>query len=322
MTIINSHRRGIRTIVAAVFSSVCALFILAEFWGLPAIRLGGLIWIPVSPNTFWLPTSITLAMRDPLPEAKAGALFWTETAPGFEVAELPVLADGVEADRIMLAKIDPALFKFSVRNDPKGSRRLDDWMSETGAALIVNGSYFGRDGRPSTPVVSDGRPIGPQDYESRHGAFVAADGTAQVKDLAGGDWRAAFHQAETGMVSYPLLIAPDGSTSRTPKSKWLANRSFIAEDQTGRIIVGTTAGAFFSLDRLAEFLKGSPLNLVAALNLDGGPVACQGVRIRNFQRKSYGQWELQAQDGEAKVLPPQLFTAPRMPIVLAVFPRN
>jgi hypothetical protein len=263
-------------------------------------------------------------MRDPLPEAKAGALLWAEIAPGFDVAELPVLADGVEADRIMLAKIDPALFRFSIRNDPKkGARSLDGWMSKTGAALIVNGSYFGRDGEPSTPVVSDGRPIGPQDYESRHGAFVAADGTAHVKDLVGGDWRAAFQQAEAGMVSYPLLIAPDGSTNRTPKgSKWLANRSFIAEDQSGRIIVGTTAGAFFSLDRLAEFLKGSPLNLVAALNLDGGPVACQGVRIGNFQRKSYGRWELQAQDNEAKVLPPQLFTAAQMPIVLAVFPRN
>jgi exopolysaccharide biosynthesis protein len=262
-------------------------------------------------------------MRDPLPEARAGALHWTEIAPGFEVAELPVLADGVEADRIMLAKIDPALFRFSIRNDPKGAKRLDDWMSETGAALIVNGSYFGRDGKPSTPVVSDGRSIGPQDYESRHGAFVAADGTARVKDLAGGDWRGAFHQAEAGMVSYPLLIAPDGSTNRTPKgSKWLANRSFIAEDQSGRIIVGTTAGAFFSLDRFAEFLKGSPLNLVAALNLDGGPVACQGVRIRNFERKSYGRWELQVQDSEAKILPPQLFTTAPMPIVLAVFSRN
>jgi hypothetical protein len=178
MTVRRSRRRWL----LAVLATVCATLAFVAYWGRFTTRFGGPVWIPVSSDTFWLPTSITLAMRDPLPEVKAETPVWTEITPGFEIAELPVLADGVQVDRVMLARIDPALFRFSIRNDPTGAKRLDDWMTETSAVLIVNGSYYARDGKPSTPVVSDGRPIGPPDYEARHGAFIAADGTARVEE--------------------------------------------------------------------------------------------------------------------------------------------
>lgn len=44
----------------------------------------------------------------------------------------------------MLAGIDPALYRFQVHNAPAGNRELDDWMKETGAVLVINGSYFTR----------------------------------------------------------------------------------------------------------------------------------------------------------------------------------
>ncbi|TPI37425.1 hypothetical protein FJ414_13815 [Mesorhizobium sp. B3-1-6] len=56
------------------------------------------------------------------------------------------------------------------------------------------------------------------------------------------------------------------------KSNWLANRTFIAEDGQGRIIVGSTKEAFFSLDRPATSLLKAGLDINTALNLDGGPI--------------------------------------------------
>jgi hypothetical protein len=100
----------------------------------------------------------------------------------------------------------------------------------------------------------------------------------------------------------------------------LANRSFIGQDKEGQIILGTTADAFFSLDRLAEFLREAPLGLKLALNLDGGPVACQGIALDGFNRKIYGKWELQVEHDHAKLQRCSYGTA-SMPIVLAVFPK-
>ena len=103
------------------------------------------------------------------------------------------------------------------------------------------------------------------------------------------------------MVSYPLPLG-DGM-SRVPKtSRWLANRSFVGEDESGRITIGTTADAFFSLDRLARFLLDAPLGLTVALNLDGGAVACQGISLNGYERKTHGRWEAQVEGESVSLL--------------------
>jgi hypothetical protein len=78
--------------------------------------------------------------------------------------------------------------------------------------------------------------------------------------------------------------------------------------------------AYFSLDRLAAFLRQAPLGLTLALNLDGGPVACQGVALNGFERRLYGRWEVKVENEKAQLLTWPYGTV-AMPIVLAVFPR-
>jgi len=121
------------------------------------------------------------------------------------------------------------------------------------------------------------------------------------------------------MVSYPLLL--ENSEPRVTKaSEWLANRSFVGQDPMGRIIIGTTRDAYFSLFRLAQFLHDTTLGLTFALNLDGGPVACQGISLNGYERKTIGRWELQfsGQRGSLLSWPYGTF---EMPVVLAVFPK-
>jgi hypothetical protein len=92
-------------------------------------------------------------------------------------------------------------------------------------------------------------------------------------------------------------------------------------DKSGWIVIGTTTDAFFSLDRLAEFLRQSPLELAIALNLDGGPVACQAIKLNGFERKTYGKWEMRTEGDDALLL----LTVPDIPaamrIVIGVFPK-
>lgn len=297
-----------------------AFYLYAGSYGVNVLRRrGGSIWTAVTADDVRLSPSMRIALRDPTPSAIAGRLNWQEIASGFEVAELPVIADDTEVDRLMLARVDPRQFKFSIRLAPAGNKELGDWMAERDTVLAINGSYFSRYGLPDTPVISSDIRKGPQTYDAKHGAFVASERFVGIRDLADETWQQAFKEADNAMVSYPLLLAKDGSHRVTADRRWLANRSFVAQDNSGKIILGTTAEAFFSLERLATFLRESPLHLSLALNLDGGPLACQGINLDSFRRDFCGDWETSVENGQLKLLQ-RVFGSRRwgLPIVLVV----
>jgi hypothetical protein len=303
----------------ALLIALGSLWVYAGSYGLHVLlRHGGTFWVSVGTDSPRLSPSMRLALGA-APSASPGKFQWRDVAEGFEVTDLPVIANEQEVDHVLLARIDPERFRFLVLNDSEGTKDLDQWMAHLGAALVVNGSYYARDGKPDTPFLSNGRQLGPQDYEAKAGAFVAAHGFTAIRDLANIDWRSVFEGAENAMVSYPLLVA-NGATRVVRPSRWLANRSFVGQDGSGRIIIGTTADAFFSLDRFAHFLLDAPLALTLALNLDGGPVASQGVSLKGFERRTYGKWEAQV-DGDRAQLLTWPYGTVAMPIVLAVFPR-
>jgi hypothetical protein len=325
---------GIGSTMRRIFGAACVALVIiiigvagglywyAGWYGFNVVlRRGGSLWVASGPNDPRISPSMKLALTRPDLNVTPGDLYWREIHPGFQASELPVLADGREVDRIVLARIDPARFRFEVRNRPSGDTDLQDWMRLLGAALVINGSYFSQEGTPDTPFVSAGVRSGPTAYDATHGAFVASSSSTQVRDLAGMSWSRAFEGADNAMVSYPMLIGSDGQ-GRAPVSNWLANRSFVAEDVDGFIVLGTTVDAFFSIKKLADFLRRSPLKLKTALNLDGGPVACQGISLDGFVRDQCGRLEMRHVDGRFELLIP-LFGERRwtMPIVLAVFPK-
>lgn len=287
-------------------------------------RRGGTYWIDVKADDARLSPGMRVALSDPIPKASPGPLAWQEREKGFEVAELPVIAAGTEVDRILLARIDPSQYRFVVRNAPAGDKGIDEWeRAVPQARLIVNGSFFGLKGLPDTPFISEGTVMGPSKYNARAGAFIADENGANVRDLRDGNWKQALAGASNAMVSYPLLIGDDGQTHVKSDSGWLANRSFVAQDRQGRIVIGTTRDAFFSLARLAQFLKESPLDLKVALNLDGGPLACQSVRLPGYERKLYALWELQSDGEKIKLLRwPMSDATWAMAIVLTVEPKG
>jgi hypothetical protein len=320
-------KRPLRLLIAAGLAAagmlVASVIAYSGTFGLNAIlRRDLMIWGASKADDGRLSPSIRLALQPRPPEATAGQFAWQTLEPGFEVAEMPVLAAGVEADRILLARIDPAHYRFQVWNRASGNRDSLDWMKELGAVLVINGSYFTRYGAPATPLLSARVLSGPADYEARHGAFVVSDSFVGIRDLAKLDWRKAFQGADHGLVSYPLLIGADGQSRSRGNARWLANRSFIAQDKDGRIVLGTTKDAFFSLDRLAAFLREAPLALKLALNLDGGPVACQAIALREFRRDFCGLWETATDSEDLRLLRP-VFGTRRwgLPIVLAVLAR-
>jgi hypothetical protein len=312
-----------KLVLGILASLVILLFsVVYTFWGMHGVhtlvRNGDFFWLPVSADSPRLSPSMRLALAS-APIASPGEFAWHAIVPGFEVADLPAMVNGTAVDHLYLARIDPAHFRFVVRNDSDGDRGLDQWMKKLGAALVVNGSYFGSYGTPALPFLSNGSPLGPKNYDAKAGAFVASPTFTGIRDLAHEDWPTAFQGADDATVSYPLLIRSGVSGVAHP-SRWLANRSFVGQDVAGRIIIGTTTDAFFSLDQLAGFLIDARLDLTMALNLDGGPVACQGISLNGYNRRTVGRFELQA-EGDNVWLLTKCWGTPGMPMVLAVLPR-
>jgi Phosphodiester glycosidase len=303
-------------VVGLVFAIVYAIW--GSYGVHSLVRNGISFWLPVSMDSQRLSPSMRLALAS-APTATPGPLVWQKIDVGFEVADLPAVVDGRDVDHIYLARIDPARFRFALRNRPSGDRDLDDWMKNLRPTLVVNASYFAKGGRPDTPFLTDGTLLGPKSYDARAGAFVSSAEFTGVRNLANEDWKTAFQGADNAVVSYPLLVR-DGTSGVAHSSRWLANRSFVGQDATGHIIIGTTTDAFFSLDRLAQFLIAAPLHLTMALNLDGGPVACQGIALNGYKRKTYGRYELEVEGSQAQLLT-MSYGTPAMPVVLAVFPK-
>ncbi|PZP39035.1 MAG: hypothetical protein DI585_05480 [Pseudomonas fluorescens] len=270
-----------------------------------------------------LPHWLNLALQPNPPAPQAGAFQWQPHHTGFETTELPLLVNGEEVERLYLARINPSHFQFQVLTNTSGTTDLNSWMTTHKPLMVINASFFGKNGTPTTPILSNGQYHGPTAYKGDHGAFVANATTAQLVDLETTSWNEAFGAATNAVVSYPLLLSENGSHRAIPTKFSLANRSFIAEDASGNILLGTTKNAFFTLERLAKFLKTSPLDLKLALNLDGGPAACQAIQTENFSRNVCGEWEVSVYLNRFKVLKTGRNTNRwPLPTVLAIFPNS
>jgi len=238
------------------------------------------------------PAWLRIATQSEVPLPTAMAPHWETRAPGLETAELELRVGDVVVDHMMLVRLDPHLYRFSVHWDPTGTRLAEDWQRELGAAVVVNGSYFGDHFVPLTPLRTSGSPAGPTDYQSSHGAFVADGDHVEILDLKDCDVFKSIGMFPEAMVSYPLLMDAKGVNRATESKTWLAARNFVAVDENKRVILGTTQTGFFTIHRLGEFLKAAPLGIQTALNFDGGPLVSQVVHAGSFSRAFHGKAEI------------------------------
>jgi hypothetical protein len=315
------YRRTAAILLGGLLVAAGAIYAYDGLYGLNLVlRHGAVFWTKVGPDDPRLSPAMRLALATDTPAASAGPFSWQSRTPGFETSEMPVLAGGSEVDRLYLARLDPRRYRLIVRTAPAGNEYPADWLRRLHAVLIVNGSYYGRGGVPATPVLTNGSIQGPSSYQGG-GVLTVSPRETNLRPLVKDGSAEAFAGNDDGIVSNPLLVGRAAGAMPITPSRWLANRSFIGEDRQGRIVIGTTKDAFFSLSRLAAFLEAAPLDLTVAMNLDGGPVACQAVSIADFRRDVCGKYELREKDGSLELLH-LLYGRPVLPVVLAAIPRE
>ena len=119
-----------------------------------------------------------------------------------------------------------------------------------------------------------------------------------------------------------MMLVDETSRVRVRDSDLLANRMVVAQDRRGRMLVVWTEGAV-TLGDFARWLPSVGLDLVRAMNLDGGIEAQLALRTPELRLSLYGQYGtgttmLEAGPGEVRyplpaviaIMPP----APRAPL--------
>lgn len=251
---------------------------------------------------------------------------WTHSPPqwrllgkGLNFAEIQVFRKQLKVETLAVVKVDPAYNAFRVlHHEP---RSITAWQQELGAPVVFNASYYCQNSQPCGLIISNGKPIGPRHNSRMRGMFVA-----EPKGLSPDIPRATILDITTtpinlktlpwtqGVQSYPLLLDYKGRI-RMRSSPKTAQRTVIAIDRHGYILIFNSNEGFFTLRDFAHFLKESGLEIDSALNLDGGTEAQLYIKTKDLEKFSPSSWESRL----GNLVDQEKFW---LPTVVAIFPRQ
>ena len=250
----------------------------------------------------------------------AGGTRWHALRPGVEFATLrgePWCRRG--STSIAALRLDPARVRIEVRSflrEPE-RRPLDilTWQRRANALAVFNAGQYYADGTYMGLLASRGVVLSRRPHATFKAALVAGlrggRAGAHVLDLA----RQPLDPDSLGWseVAQSFMLFDRGGTVRVRHSDQVANRTAVAEDRGGRLVVLTTEGGYTLWD-LAQMLKAMPLDLTEAMAVDGGLEGEMVVSAGRFRYASFGQWR---HGGSAAEAPPPPVSLPAVVTVSA-----
>lgn len=230
-------------------------------------------------------------------------------------------------DRVAVVKADPQHNRFKVFLGYENNPYLDieEWQEVTKADVIFNSAQYMADplGYPCALTLSDGKIEGPLRNQQVRGMLVAEPRDslnlplADLLDFKYDNFDYGNTSYIEGVQHWPVLLDREGKI-RVSKTDWQANRTVVAKDFDGDILVFVTEGGHFTLYNFARFLRENKFNIHTAMNLDGGYEAEMAVNSSEFKYVTYGQFETYGIKNDASVLGAKI----GLPNVIGIFPRD
>ena len=244
-------------------------------------------------------------------------LHWRTLGPGVEFTTLrgePYCRRG--SAEIAALRLDPARARLRVLHysltDAARPPNIVDWQRRTGALAVFNAGQFYPDWSYMGLLVCSGHTVSADLHPAFKAALVASPlrgGPAiHVLDLEQHPLDPKTPQWREVAQSFMLFDAH--GTVRVRRTDHVANRTVIAEDHHGHVVVLTTEGGYTLAD-LAEWVKRAPIGAEHAMAMDGGYEAELCIRTPEFRYASFGRW-----DGEDDIAAPGAHAA--LPAVVAV----
>ena len=236
---------------------------------------------------------------------------------------------------VAVARIEPSRWRlepFSYTEDPNARANfarepldIEAWQRRTGAAIVFNAGQYFADRTPMGLFVKGGRNLGSSQIKAWKGLLVAEPaGTskgrgrsaprATILDLE--HERFALSSTPYRVVVQSFMLLDRDGRKRVRRSDWLANRTVVAVDRRGRLLVLHTEGAW-SLWDFADWLARSGLGVRQAMAMDGGFESQISIRSGATVYLSCGQWHIDDR-GDHSI--PGLRV--NLPAVIGLFPRK
>lgn len=189
---------------------------------------------------------------------------WTELAPGLQLHRS--LSTGSLLGQLLALRVDPHHYRLRAHYQPGRALGLDDWLEALpGVVAFINANFFEGNLHINGLLVADGVAHG-QPWLSRGGTLLVRDGLPQLRPSREQPWRNAPPQQ--AVQGFPMLLL-DGAQAYRGRSS-LARRSVVALDSRGHVLLLATPLLGITLADLSAWLVASDLDIVSALNLDGG----------------------------------------------------
>lgn len=250
---------------------------------------------PPLPKVTLLPTpTIQPALGTPVPAAVTTSLAvstlptprikdiydgqWRLAKPGIEV--MHVIGEvGERKEALILARVNPAQVTVQIRYAQQSPRRVREWYLADEADLVINGGYYSPENQALGLLISEKQSFG-QSYRGFGGMFAVHGNRLSLQWLKTQPYQ-ADKSIDYALQCFPMLVTRGKVVEGIQDNGEQNRRSFVALDRQGRIIFGVTQAAQWTLTDLARYLQRNPeLNLVEALNLDGG--ASTGLWVRGI----------------------------------------
>lgn len=238
-----------------------------------------------------LPTAAPSPVPAALPEPS-----WRDIASGLQWRKL--IPHGDELAQLIVVRIDPKQFRFRAVYRAGKPESLARWRAlEADASVIINANFFDANHEALGLVVSDGEARG-RAYRDRGGVFQLRNGQASIVTFRSQD-QLNIKNIEQAVQGFPLLVEAGRQAYFAAGAGERTRRTAIGIDRQGKVLLMVAPFLGLSLADLSAYLPTTDLEIVSAVNLDGG-----GSTLIALPGAAYFQPSLE-----------------RVPTVLAVYPR-
>jgi hypothetical protein len=191
---------------------------------------------------------------------------WTVLAPGLELRSY--IPDDSPMAQLLALRIDPAYYVFRAHYDPGEAHSLHQW-NETlpGAVAFINANFFDADSTINGLLVADGVYSGTS-YRDFGGMFQVQNGVPRVRSLIFEPYMG--ETLEQAVQAFPMLVVNGAQAYFSSEPERVTRRTVVGQDSSGRILLMVTPMIGTTLADLSAYLPTTDMNLVSALNLDGG----------------------------------------------------
>jgi hypothetical protein len=208
----------------------------------------------------------TFGTQPPPATAIPTATGWELLAPGFErrIYTPPNNALG----GLVVLRIDPSLYTFRAHYRPGTPLLLNDWTTNLpGAVAFVNANYFDPQFNALGLVVADGIAYG-QSFVNMGGLLQVQNGGVRVRSTILEPYLG--EPLEQAVQAFPMLVTNGGASFDNRQRDRVSRRTVAAQDAQGRILLMATPLLGISLVDLASYLPTTDMQIINAVNLDGG----------------------------------------------------